>query len=105
MAPSEIGSIRRPVNDDVFPGLSFMMDCVRQRVSSYLEDFQKHRSEIAFVHTRGLRIERWTYGRVASMAARCARELEERQIGRGDRVVIWGANSPEWVAVFYGCLL
>src|SRR6185503_6094733 len=34
-----------------------------------------------------------------------ARELEAREIGRGDRVLFWGENSPEWIAAFYGCLL
>ena len=28
-----------------------------------------------------------------------------RAIGKGDRVLLWGPNSAEWVAVFFGCAL
>jgi long-chain acyl-CoA synthetase len=31
--------------------------------------------------------------------------LEQRGIGLGDRVLIWGANSAEWLAAFFGCVL
>ncbi len=33
-----------------------------------------------------------------------ARELETRGIAKGDRVLLWGENSGEWVAAFLGCL-
>ena len=38
-------------------------------------------------------------------ARRTARELESRGIAKGDRILLCGENSPEWVAVFWGCLL
>ena len=34
------------------------------------------------------------------MAYQIARELEARQIGKGDRVVIWGVNRPEYGIAF-----
>jgi long-chain acyl-CoA synthetase len=34
-----------------------------------------------------------------------ARELEARGIDRGDRVILWSTNSPEWIAAFFGILL
>src|SRR5262249_58234544 len=34
-----------------------------------------------------------------------ARELESRNIGKGDRVMLWGENCAEWVAAFFGCML
>ncbi|MBK6315966.1 MAG: AMP-binding protein [Blastocatellia bacterium] len=43
--------------------------------------------------------------RLAQACWRFARELQDRGIGHGDRVAIWGRNSPEWVAAFYGTLL
>jgi long-chain acyl-CoA synthetase len=61
--------------------------------------------EIAFVHRRGYRTPRWTYRETAELAFRFARELERRNIAKGDRVLLWGANSPEWIAAFLGCLL
>jgi long-chain acyl-CoA synthetase len=62
-------------------------------------------SEIAYVHRRGFRTLRWTYGQVAELAFRFARELEARGIGKGDRVLLWGDNSAEWVGTFFGCML
>ena len=59
----------------------------------------------AVVARRGLRSVRTTYRELARLAGRCARELESRGIGKGDRVVIWGANGREWIAAFFGCVL
>src|SRR5262249_60884318 len=33
---------------------------------------------------------------------RFARELEARQIRKGDRIMLWGPNSAAWVAAFLG---
>jgi long-chain acyl-CoA synthetase len=77
---------------------------VRSSVANFLDEFRT-RSGTAFVHRRGLRIVRWSYREVTETSARFARELEARHIGRGDRVLVWGEGSPEWIAVFYGCLL
>ena len=78
---------------------------VRETLLSFLDDCIARGDETAVVHWRGLRISRWSYGRLASCAFQFARELEARGIGAGDRVLFWGENSPEWVAAFYGCLL
>src|SRR5581483_4819414 len=51
----------------------------------------------------GYRLTRWTYKDVAAMAYGFARELDRRQIRKGDRVLIWGPNSALWVAAFFGC--
>lgn len=63
------------------------------------------RSEVAYVHRRGFRTLRWTYGQLAELAFRFARELEARSIGKGDRVLLWGDNCAEWVGAFFGCML
>ncbi len=57
------------------------------------------------VRPRGLRRDRWSYERVVLTARRLARELEARGVARGERVLLCGENSPEWVAAFWGCLL
>src|SRR5581483_6447231 len=36
---------------------------------------------------------------------RFAAELVRRNIGKGDRVLLWGENRAEWVAAFFGCVL
>jgi long-chain acyl-CoA synthetase len=50
-------------------------------------------------------METWTYAQIVQGANRLARELEFRGIGKGDSVLLWGENSPEWIVVFFGCLL
>jgi long-chain acyl-CoA synthetase len=71
----------------------------------FLMNFQAHRGERAYGQRRGYRMEWFTYGQVLEMAFRFCRELEPRKIGKGDRVMLWGENCMEWVAVFFGCAL
>lgn len=78
---------------------------MRSSINSYLEDHLKRGGETAFVRRRGLRWERWSYRRVAEAAFGFAHELEARGIEKGERVLLWAANGPEWVAAFYGCAL
>ena len=52
---------------------------------------------------RGYRTVRWSYRKVAELAFQFARELDAREITKGDRVLLWGPNSAEWVAAFLGC--
>ncbi len=74
-------------------------------LATYLEGFLAKKDEYAYVQTKGYRTIRWTYGRVAETAYQFARELGERKIGKGKRVMLWAPNSAEWVAAFFGCLL
>jgi long-chain acyl-CoA synthetase len=77
----------------------------RQSIGELVDVFYGHGREPAYVHRRGLRLERWSYRRVAEAARRFARELEARGIGKGERVMLWGENCAEWVAAFLGCTL
>ncbi len=76
-----------------------------QTLAEYPQLHLARGSEIAYVHRRGFRTLRWTYGQVAELAFRFARELESRGIGKGDRVLLWSDNSAEWVGAFFGCML
>lgn len=78
---------------------------VRKNLLSFLDDCLRHGSQTAFAHRRGLRASRWSYTRLRSTAFQFARELEAQNISKGDRVLMWAANSPEWVTAFFGCLL
>jgi long-chain acyl-CoA synthetase len=78
---------------------------VRRNLLSFLDDCLRHGSQTAFAHRRGLRLSRWSYSRLRTTAFQLARELETRKIAKGERVLIWAENSPEWVAAFFGCLL
>jgi long-chain acyl-CoA synthetase len=78
---------------------------MRDTLLSFLDDCRAHGEQMAVAHEVGVRLSRWSYARIASSAFQFARELEERGIGGGDRVLFWGENRPEWIACFYGCLL
>jgi long-chain acyl-CoA synthetase len=77
----------------------------RTTILEYLDNFQRHGREVAYVHHRGYRVQRWTYGEVLANAHRFARDLDSLEIGKGDKVLIWGENCAEWVVTFFGCLL
>ncbi len=77
----------------------------RQTLLSFLEDCRAFGNATALVSWRGLRRVRWSYRQLAETAFQFARELEARQIHKGDRVLFWAENRPEWIAAFYGCLL
>ncbi len=78
---------------------------MRISLASYLDDFLLSGNETAFAHRLGLRVKQWSYSDIAKTAMQFARELEVRRIEKGDRVLLWGRNSPEWVCAFFGCLL
>lgn len=71
----------------------------------FLTNFQAHHNERAYGQRRGYRMEWFSYGQVLQMAADFGRELQSRGITKGDRVLLWGANSAQWVAAFLGCAM
>ena len=77
----------------------------RENLISLFREFERYRDDVAVVQRCGYRREVWTYGKLAGLAAGCALELKERGVRTGDRVLIWGPNSAEWIAAFWGCLL
>jgi len=78
---------------------------VRASLLDSLDDFERWGGDCAYVFPRGYRRERWSYRRVADVAYQFARELEARNIGKGDAVLLWSPNCAEWVAAFLGCAL
>jgi len=47
----------------------------------------------------------WSYRRLHLESLRLAALLAAHGVGRGDRVALWGTNSPEWVAAGLGAIL
>ena len=47
---------------------------------------------------------RWTYAALLAESERLALALAPR-FRRGERVVVWSPNSPEWVLMEYACAL
>ena len=78
---------------------------MREHLATLVEDFRRHDRQIAIVRHQGNRRRVTTYGELARLAGRFAALLAQSGIGPGDRVLLWGDNSAEWVAAFFGCLL
>ena len=78
---------------------------MRAHLATLVEDFRRHAAGTAVVAHRGNRRYATTYGELAQLAGRFAAELEQRGVAPGERVVLWGENSAEWIGVFFGCLL
>jgi long-chain acyl-CoA synthetase len=76
-----------------------------QSLVDFVQKYAANGNEVAVRHRRGYRMEFWSYAQIVQGANRLARELESQGIGKGDAVLLWGENSPEWIVVFFGCLL
>jgi long-chain acyl-CoA synthetase len=57
------------------------------------------------VYDDGYRIWNRSYQDVVWAAGAFAARLHAHGIGKGEKVVLWSENRPEWVAAFWGCLL
>jgi long-chain acyl-CoA synthetase len=77
----------------------------RANLISLFTDFARYARDVAVVQRHGYRRECWTYAQLASVAVWCAGLLREKGIRTGERVILWGPNSAEWMAAFWGCLL
>ncbi|HSE36577.1 MAG TPA: AMP-binding protein, partial [Blastocatellia bacterium] len=78
---------------------------MRTTILSFVDDLLTRPTETAFAHKVGLRVVRWSRERTRATAFQFARELEARGITKGDRVLFWARNSPDWAAAFFGCLI
>lgn len=77
----------------------------RPNLATLVDDFERHPTDLAVIAPRGVRQQRTSYRQLAELGRRFAAELSRRGIQKGDRVVLWGDNSAEWVAAFFGCVL
>jgi long-chain acyl-CoA synthetase len=57
------------------------------------------------VYDDGFRSRSHTYEQVARAAHAFAAHLHELGLSKGDKVVFWSENRPEWIVAFWGCLL
>jgi len=78
---------------------------MRDHLATVIDDLRSMEADVAVVRYQGNRRRVTTYGELARLAGRFAALLAKRKIGQGDRVLIWGENSAEWIAAFYGCMV
>ncbi len=78
---------------------------MRDHLATIIDEFRRLDRDIAVVRYQGNRRRVTTYGELARLAGRFAALLAARGIAEGDRVLIWGENSAEWLATLHGCVL
>jgi long-chain acyl-CoA synthetase len=78
---------------------------MRSSIASLVDNWRANGSQTAIVTYAGNRRSSTTYSKLLELTERFVSELDRRNIVAGERVVIWGRNSAEWVAVFFGCVL
>src|SRR5277367_2515946 len=78
---------------------------MRPHLATLVDDFRRHGNGTAIVTYRGNRRSASTYRDLATLAECFAAELIQREIGIGERVVLWGQNGLEWVGAFFGCVM
>jgi long-chain acyl-CoA synthetase len=78
---------------------------MRDHLATLLDDFRRFGRETAVVRYQGNRRRVTSYEELARLAGRFAALLVAKGIEPGDRVLLWGENSTEWIAAFHGCML
>ena len=57
------------------------------------------------IHDDGYRVRRFTYEQVTRAARGFARRLEGAGLAAGDKMLLWGENSAEWLACYWGAVI
>jgi long-chain acyl-CoA synthetase len=60
---------------------------------------------ILFRSGRQKEFTRWTYSKFCGESKRIARGLTAAGLKKGDRVILWSENRPEWMAVWMGTVI
>src|SRR5919201_6660036 len=77
---------------------------LRETLLDFFDDLSRARGEF-LVYDDGYRSRHYRYGEVAAAARGFAARLHDEGIRKGDKIVFWSENRPEWVVAFWGCLL
>ncbi len=77
----------------------------RPHLATLVEDWRTVGAQIAAVRYLGNRSVRTSYTALAGLTDRVAAELARRGVAPGERVLLWGENSAEWIAAFFACVV
>jgi long-chain acyl-CoA synthetase len=73
-------------------------------VERFREASARYGDKPALIIKPGFRTRTWSYRDLAATAPKVARALTELGLERGDRVLIWAVNRPEWGLAFLGAV-
>jgi long-chain acyl-CoA synthetase len=77
----------------------------RANLLSLFQQFPNIGRDTAVIQTQGYRRQQLTYAQLYAHALNWSRALASAGIGPGDRVLLWGPNSAQWIACFWAILL
>ena len=69
------------------------------------EGADKFGPRTALLFKPSFRYQRWTYAQLWEDSGRVASLLQQLGLEKGDRVLLWGPNCPQWVLAFFGCMM
>ena len=87
-----------------FPKTHDNSNVPRDTLIDFFRDLTAIRAEF-LVYDDGYRRRSYTYGEVGRAARGFAWKLNAAGLQKGDTVVFWGENRPEWLACYWGCLI
>ncbi len=76
----------------------------RDTLLDFFNDVAAGRREF-LVYDDGYRARSFTYAEIATMARGFGAHLQRAGVVKGDKVVFWSENRPEWIVALWGCLL
>ena len=76
----------------------------RETLIDFFRDLVTIRGEF-LVYDDGYRVRGHTYEEVGRAARGFAVRLAAVGLQKGDKVVFWGENRPEWIVCYWGCLI
>ena len=88
--------------------ISDLPDIPHHNFAQLIEQVSRdHAAKDAILYRSGKQREftRWTYAHYGAECRRIARGLLAARLVKGDRVVLWSENRPEWMAVWMGTLI
>ncbi len=74
-------------------------------LTDIVKQFPERGSQDAIRLFTGFRILRYSYENMYDRSLRCAALFDEKGITKGDCVLLWAPNSPEWAAIYFACVL
>ncbi|MBE3074806.1 MAG: AMP-binding protein, partial [Actinobacteria bacterium] len=77
---------------------------VRNTLLEFFDDVFTSPAEF-LIHDTGYRSWTYSYEQVHKAAGVFAGRLRSSGIGKGDKIILWGENRPEWIVALWGCLL
>jgi long-chain acyl-CoA synthetase len=77
---------------------------VRDTLIDFFRDLSIARGDF-LVYDDGFRSRSYTYDAVGRAARGFAARLRTHGVRKGDTVIFWSENRPEWIVAFWGCII